>query len=154
MLLRNEQDRTSISYHCLVSTASDFVTTEFGSTFTDLEMAFVREILNMLVGSKQIGLTEIRESASEVNLPGVKASYVVDKLIDEHWLVRNEKGIYNVAPLCFQLRHFVIIYVVCYVNSGYFEIGVRSYLELRQYLETEAARNGLETFVLPQVLFY
>ncbi len=111
VLLRNEQERTSKSYHCLVSTASDFVTTEFGSTFTDLEMAFVREILNMLVGSKQIGLTEIRESASEVNLPGAKASYVIDKLIDERWLVRNEKGIHNFVPLplCFKLNFFVLI---------------------------------------------
>ena len=90
VLLRHEQDRTS--FHCIVNTASDFVSTEFGSTFTDLEMEFVREILGMLVGSKQIGITEIRESASEVKLPTTKASSVVDTLIDECWLVRNDKG--------------------------------------------------------------
>ena len=90
VLLRHDQDRTS--YHCIVNTACDFVTTEFGSTFTDLEMEFVREIMSMLIGNRQIGITEIRESASEVKLPTSKASSVVDKLIDECWLIRNEKG--------------------------------------------------------------
>ena len=52
----------------------------------------------------------------------------MDALIIEKWLVRDRRG--------------------------FFEIGPRSYVEIRNYIEGEMARCNMDLATLPQILFY
>jgi len=112
-------------FHSLVNTAEDFVATEFGSHITGQEMEFVRDLFNFLVEMKKAGAQEVRSLAQSISVP--KASEVVETLLENVWLVKDAQG--------------------------YFEIGPRSYLEIRQFLEAEAGKQE-NAEALPQVLYY
>ena len=124
VVIKSTTSSEMIYFHGIVNIEDDFIATEFGSQFTDLEIEFIREIMNLLLDLKKIGINEIRNIPI---LPINKASNVVDKLLVDKWLIRN--------------------------SVGYFEIGARSYLEIRQFLESELGKRE-NSNALPQVLYY
>lgn len=127
VLIRSEEERKS--YHAIVNTADDYIATEFGSKFSDIELEFIREIFILLADIQQIGTTEIHNNARMLGVDHKQKSInIIDQLAEDRWLIRNARS--------------------------YFEIGPRSYLEIRPFLETQFAQAGAELSSLPQVLFY
>ena len=125
VVIRSDDERKS--YHGVVNTGEDSIATEFGSTFSEAELDFARTIISGLIDMKQIGTTEIRNLTQPNQKP--YASNVIDALVEERWIVRNVRG--------------------------YFELGPRSFLEIRPFLEAETAKQPAESSVsLPQILFY
>ena len=79
-----------------------------------------------LVEHGRIGAREI--SNIQVIKDKTKKGALVDGLINDKWLARDKKG--------------------------FFEIGPRSYVEIRDYIEGEMARCNKDPATLPQILFY
>ena len=140
-----------INFHCIDNCSDDYASVQFGSTLSDVEFEALREMIGILgkygivfshillyalthffpaaypiVEHGRIGAREIANI--QVIKDKTKKGTLVDGLIKDKWLVRDSKG--------------------------FFEIGPRSYVEIRDYIEGEMTRCNKDLTMFPQILFY
>lgn len=129
-------------YHGIVNTTEDQISTELGSQYDAIEIKFFSDILVHLIDVGRMSTTDMHNMKPNT-WTMLKSDKFLDSLMENKWLGRNERD------------NFIII-------------GLRSYLELRLFLEKaikeldqpdkdeEAATEEIRKQIaaLPQVMLY
>ena len=140
----NEAQFKWVKYHGIANLEEDFVAKEFGSGLEEQEIKLFADLIPVLL-EKGVMNHEDCEYANTSKIAKSRVSSVLKKLHEEGWLGREP-------------------------HRGYWELGVRSYLELKSHLES-ILLNGLDVNedidkemllqmqneakdVLPQVIMY
>lgn len=118
---------THSTFHGFVNTLDDNISKSFGSSFTVSEVKFFEKICVEILEKKCLNTNDI--VTLKENHQVVNHDQFLDKLLSQGWLRKNE--------------------------SNYWELGVKSYLELRTHFESILA-DGQENFSmpLPQIIIY
>ena len=98
-----------VRYHGITNIEEDFVSKEYGSCFVDTEIKLFSEAIPILLANGKMSTHDFEELKIS-GISGSKAGETLEKLEDEGWLQREEE-------------------------TGYWQLGMRSYLELKGHLE-------------------
>ena len=106
----NDMQPKWVRYHGLANMEEDFISKEFGSSLDEQEVKLFADLIPHLL-EKGIMNVEDCERANTSKIHKSRVSSVLKKLQEERWLGRES-------------------------NTGYWELGIRSYLELKTHLES------------------
>lgn len=106
----NDVQTKWVKYHGLANIEEDFVSKEFGSSLDEDEVKLFADLIPHLL-EKSVMNIEDCERANTTKIQKSRVSSVLKKLHEEGWLGRES-------------------------NRGYWELGIRSYLELKAHFES------------------
>ena len=98
-----------VKYHGITNMKEDFVSKEYGSSFVEAEIKLFSEAIPIMLANGKMSIHEIEE-LKVAGISSSRAGETLEKLEAEAWLQREE-------------------------GSGYWQLGIRSFLELKGYLE-------------------
>ena len=137
--IRDEDGERSF-YHCCVNTADDDIAKKHGGRLLDRELVFFRQLLSQLALDGRMTSSDVLRHANEHRAENearhkeAELTRLCTVLQQQGWLARDDRNFWVVGP--------------------------RSYLELRDYIES-CLREGLPEAELapalaqlPQILFY
>ena len=116
MELEDDDNESGISravwmkYHGIVNLEEDFVSKEYGTSFGEPEIKLFSDLIPQLLDKKVMSMFDVETCTKNISLSASRKAEVLLDLETEGWLQREDE-------------------------RGYWELGMRSYLELKAHME-------------------